>query len=324
MNNTKTISILKIISITVLGFILLPAPVSAQSVSLSLTPPILEAVVKPGKNVTQTYTLTNGTNETVVLLNIVPFGAFDEFGNVALGEDLEKYDPYETRFWFNVQSPKVALGGKFSLAPNASQDIKLAINVPEDAIEGDYYFTLIFQTEPGESLGVGQGSISKVKIGSNILLTVSKEGMVDLQSKIEEFSTPKLIDSFSPLPYTVRVANTGGCFFKPEGEIVITSWFGKRTLTLAPLNVIAKSVRQINCIESEKIVPCGLPKGFLLGPYKAILKYKIAGLDKTFESEVTTFAVPVYVIFTLGIILLAIGIFLKFRHKTRAKLPLDR
>jgi hypothetical protein len=122
----------------------------------------------------------------------------------------------------------------------------------------------------------------------------------------------------------VRIANTGGCFFKPEGEITITSWFGKRTLTLAPLNVIAKSVRQINCIEDEKIVPCGLPKGLLLGPYKATLKYKIAGLDKTFESEVTAFAIPVYVIFGLGVILLLIGIFLEFRHKIRAKLPLDR
>lgn len=323
MNNIKTILILKTISVVVLGFIFLPAPVSAQSVSLSLTPPILEAVVKPGKDVTQTYTLTNSANETVVMVNVVPFGAFDEFGNVALGEDLQKYDPYNTRFWFKVVSPKISLGDKFSLAPNTSQDIKLKITIPEDALEGDYYFTLIFQTKAGESLGVNQGSISQVKIGSNILLTVSGEGMVDLQSKVEEFSGPKLIDSFSPLPYTARVANTGGSFFKPEGEIAIASWFGKKTLTLAPLNVIAKSIRQINCIEGEKIIPCGLPKGFLLGPYKATLKYKIAGLDKTFESEVTTFAIPVYLIFVLGIVLLLMGIFLKFRHKIRAKLPLD-
>ncbi|MBI1872042.1 hypothetical protein HYS10_01345 [Candidatus Collierbacteria bacterium] len=45
-------------TIIILVFALIAAPtVHAQGISLSLDPPILEAIIKPGKNINQTFTI---------------------------------------------------------------------------------------------------------------------------------------------------------------------------------------------------------------------------------------------------------------------------
>jgi hypothetical protein len=275
---------------------------NAQSVSLSLTPPILEAVVKPGEEVSQLYTLTNDANESIFTSHIIPFSSSDEFGNVSLGKDLNEYDPFESRYWFHFNQSDVPLGQKFYLTKGERKNFNLSVKVPDDAPQGDYYFSLVFQTEP-EGIGVKQGLVAQVKIASNILLTVSKDGLVDRQAKIEEFSAPKISDSFAPLYYKVRITNSGSSFFKPRGRIEISSWFGKKTLALAPLNITAKSTRQLYCLEKERIVPCGFGKGFLLGPYKAKLTFGIEGVNKSFEATAVSFAVPVYLFFAAGTVL---------------------
>ena len=70
----------------------------------------------------------------------------------------------------------------------------MSISPPPDAPQGDYYLTLLFETDVNALVG-GQGLVNQAKIGTNILLTVSKDGMPKKESTIVEFVAPRVIDS---------------------------------------------------------------------------------------------------------------------------------
>jgi hypothetical protein len=295
-----------------------PPSAEAQSGSLSISPPILEAVTKPGERVTQTYTLKNDGSETYATVFILPFEAADEFGNVKLLQSLDEYDPYNSKYWFSIVQTNVELGKKIRLDRGSSIDITLSINPPADTPDGDYYFTLVFQTEL-DNLFINQGSktaVSQAQIGSNILLSVNKEGVIAKKAKIASFKAPKIIDSFSKINFNVSIANIGNGFFKPFGKISVDPLLGKaQTLTLAPLNIITKSQRTISCMENERFIPCELPSKILIGPYKAKLSFEIDSDKTVYEAQTTIYAIPIYLSLSLVLAIAALVFVKKMARK---------
>jgi len=147
-----------------------------------------------------------------------------------------------------------------------------------------------------------KAAISQAEIGSNIILTITKDGKINPRPEIVEFKAPKFIDSFSQINYEIEIANKGTSFFKPAGKIIITSILGEKyTLNLAPQNIIAGSSRVINCIKDEQIVPCQVPTKIFLGPYKATLTFQTEG-QKKYEKSISTFGAPL----SMVVIILAI------------------
>jgi hypothetical protein len=292
---------------------LAPTKVGAQSVSLSISPPLVEVVTKPGEKITQTYTLKNDGDETMATIFILPFEAADEFGDVKLLQSLDEYDPYNSKYWFSIAQANVELDKKFKLGRGSSIDITLNINPGDDTPDGDYYFTLVFRTEL-DNLFINQNSktaVSQAQIGSNILLSVNKEGIIAKKAKIASFEAPKIIDSFSKIDFSVSIANIGNGFFKPFGKITVEPLLGKsQTLTLAPLNIITKSTRTIFCIENERIIPCELPSKILIGPYKAKLSFEIDNDKTVYEAQTTIYAIPIYLSLSLVLAIAAL-IFVK-------------
>jgi hypothetical protein len=283
----------------------------AQNVSLSISPPIVEVVTKPEEKIEQTYLLKNEGADNVISVSIFPFNQADELGNPRLSRSLEDYDPLNIKYWFTIIEPQIPLGGKFTIKQGEEKKIVISIKPPIDAEDGDYYFTIIFKTEL-ENIFVlpeSKSTISQAEIGSNILITVSKDGTINRKAAIKEFGAPKIIDSFSPLTYQVKLANIGKGFFKPLGKITVESVLGKKyVLNLAPQNIISASSRQISCIENEKLVPCRLPLKFLLGPYKATLSFEIEGDKKPYSKTISSFGLPVipisgFIILTFIVIL---------------------
>ncbi|BCX15070.1 MAG: hypothetical protein KatS3mg088_753 [Patescibacteria group bacterium] len=288
----------------------------AQNVSLSISPPILEAVIKPGEVVEQAYTLQNSGNETTASIQIYQFEQADEFGNAKIERSLEEYDPLNLKEWFKIKEPQISIGDKFTLGQGEQKTIRLVINPPDNAPDGDYYFTLIFKTSLENSFinTNTKTALSQAEIGSNILITISKEGLVNRKAKIKEFKAPKVIDSFKHLNYELQIANIGEGFFKPFGKITIESILGKKyILNIAPQNIISASSRKISCIENERLIPCQIPAKFLIGPYKATLSFQIEGDKKDYKETVTSFGVP-FVILSI-IIISALVIILIYRKK---------
>ena len=332
---------LKIIFVFPLFFILYSLflnKVNAQSLSLSIYPSLLEVMIKPGKSITQVYKLANeGESDLVFRSRIVPFTLADELGNIVIKETKNEINKAqdENMFsaflatqatdWFSFQNADLQLGQKFILPAGREQEVVLKIKIPENAPEGDYYATLLFETIPSVLLPSGSGGQIEAKIGSNILLTISQSGKPLKQAQIEQFSLAnfqfsifnfQFIDSFTHPQFIVRLKNTGNAFFKPLGTITTNGWFNQRwVLDLLPENVLVDSVRQIPCQKSKEKSfilpsPCQLEAKFLLGKYTARLEFGLDEESGEYQSQIVFWAIPlklgVGILVTL-ILLLFIG-----------------
>jgi len=248
--------------------------VFAAPVSLSISPPLLEAVVQPGRSITQAYQVTNnGQIDLYLQTKVVPFVPAGERGQVRL----EPLSGGGKNFLFSLQNSDVKMGETFFLPSGGSRQLVLQIKVAEEASNGDGYFTfLLAQSDQGEFAGEGgTGAGALVKVGSNILLTVSSDGNLGLKGQLVRFTAqPKWGDIFSPVQFLLMAGNTGPSFFKTEGEIEVFDMLGRKrkTLQLQPDNVLAGWRREIDCLRG-----CFF-SSLLPGRYRAVVKLSPGGL----------------------------------------------
>lgn len=245
--------------------------------NLSISPPILELMIQPGKTVKQTYTISSDGNNTNLIPKIVYFTPADSIGNINLTDS-------KAPDWISFDQ----------------KTSQLTISPPENAEEIDHFLTLIFETKEPVDL-LNQNSTSLVsQIGSNILLTISKDGNPKKSVRIVEFSAPRLVDSFSPISYNLTLANNGNSFWKPNGKIVTNS----ETLKLAPQNIISGSSRKISCLDNENLIKCELKNKFVIGKITSKLEFLIDNDPKIYIAETVTYAFPFFLLFVIILLLI--------------------
>ncbi len=282
--------------------------VNAQSLSLSIYPPLLEVMIKPGKSITQVYKLiNNGETDLVMTSKIVSFEPADELGNIKLGNGNSKLASIND--YFSFQNADLKLGESFTLKAGAQQQIVLKISAPQDAPEKDYYLTLLFETNPQENLYLHPGGVSsaQAKIGSNILLTVSETGEPPRKAETIEFKLQnakfKIIDSFTKPQFVLRIKNTGRSLFKPMGTITLTGWLGQKyLLNLLPENILSGSIRKIGCSlpdNPEVFGSCQIKPKFLLGFYQAKAEFGLEKISNDYTTQINFIALPIKLILAL-------------------------
>ena len=132
----KTIYKYLIIFLSLVSCFMFYVPYSAaQQVSLSLSPPHLETVIKPGKTILIAYTLQNYGDPTVITARVLPFIPQDNNGDVSIK------DSFEGPIRFSLENADIQLEKPFFLRPQQSQQLLLRIRIPEGAPEQDYYYT---------------------------------------------------------------------------------------------------------------------------------------------------------------------------------------
>ncbi|MFH1601466.1 MAG: four helix bundle suffix domain-containing protein [Candidatus Shapirobacteria bacterium] len=223
-----------IIVITVISFIAARGNraclAAGQSFSLSLSPPLLEVVLQPGKSITQAYEVKNlGTSLLYLQTEIrffLPSEALAKEGQITYQEP----DIFTGLPEFKLNNANINLGDTFVLEPNQSQQLVLKITAPLDLPQKDYYATFFIQQIPEVSFSEQQAQPGLAgQIGSNILITVSQTADLEAKGEISEFfSQPKLADLGQEIKFTIKAANLGENFFKSAGKIEIYNIFGKK------------------------------------------------------------------------------------------------
>lgn len=274
----------------------------------------------PGKSITQVYQLSNtGEVDLVMTSDLLAFEPKNEAGEIAILENKEKLNPLN----FGFLNADLKLGQNFSLPANSSQEVVLIIKVPENAPEKDYYATLLFQTSPVAILNNQSASQTQTKIGSNLLISVSRTGQPFKKATVEEFRLSHcsrfcLIDSFSSPQFLIRIKNSGHAFFKPLGTISIQGWFNqKETLDLLPQNILSGSIREIQCQKDDQPRTCQSQSQFLLGPLTAKLELGADDFNQEIQQEFRFIALPFKLIISLILIIL-------FLSLIKSKLALDK
>ncbi len=314
----------------------IPSRAEAQTFSLGIYPPLLEAMVMPGKSMTQVFKIENSGDEMMLNTQILPFEPKDEFGNISIrgATSLEVAPPQD---WFNFENADISLGRPFILKSGESRQIILRIKIPENAREDDYYFTFLIRGEPKRKIS-GPTTLETGVIGTNILLTVSRTDKPAKKGEIVEFKLLNcymakllpfcLAESSQKPDFLLRVKNTSRTFWKPFGKIKIEGPLGQKwEKELLPENVLADSVRQIQMTTasasptSRFALPASL---FLIGPYRAKVEFNTEedGSGEILSSSLSFIALPVKLFLGILIGILIFLTILKAQKLASQGLPL--
>lgn len=327
----KTITTI-LLSLTIL--LVLPLSVMAQTISLSLSPPLIETMVKPGKSLLVAYTLENNADPAIMRAYVRSFEPKGNTGSIRIKDELE--GPVH----FSLDNSDIELDKPFFMKPNGSQQLLLRIRVPEGAPEGDYYYTLLASSEPPSMAISSSASGARATIGANILITVTQSGYTKVNAKIalfdvlSHFSLPfigkiHLFDSSDKVPVSLVLQNNGANFLKPEGSIEMRGNFGeKATYDLLPQNVLAESQRlltatpsaDLDC-EATKNSLCKAPaslilSGFFIGKYNLSTTINFGDGTPNIYASTSFFALPFKFLFGL-IVAIGIGVLVIIKIKNR-------
>lgn len=295
-------------------FCVLRFPVNAQQVSLSISPPLLEVIIKPDKSIMIAYKIGNHGDPVYLNARLVNFEPRDNLGNIKLKNDLT--GPIR----FSLDNADRELERPFFLKTGESQQLLLRIRAPEGAPEGDYYYTLLAETLPPTSIDGIVTSRAKTTIGSNILITVTESGVVEVKPRVVLFDflsnlnifgqKLRIFDSFDNVPLVFIVENKGKNMIKPEGKINLTGNFGeKQQFDVVPKNILSDSQRLIEATPSAQTTFNNKPvslllSGFFIGYYRLSTQLTFGENSPTIFASNNFFAFPFRL--TFGIIVVVI------------------
>jgi hypothetical protein len=292
----------------------------AQNVSLSLSPPLVQVVIKPGKSVLIAYTLKNSGDPAIISSQVLPFTASGQNGQIKVQTQME--GPVR----FSLDNSNITLNQSFFLNSRQSQQLLLKIRIPEGITSGDYYYTFLASSEPPQGAGTNNSG-AKVTIGSNILISVSPDGYTEARGSITELSTIspytlhlfgktiKIFESTDVIPIRLVIRNEGQNLVSPEGSLILKGNLGeKATYDLLNQNILSNSERlihasngaQINCEDHMKSYYCRQDaslflKGFFLGGYHVSTSLTFGEGTQTLFSSTNFYAFPIK--YTIGILI---------------------
>lgn len=327
----------------------------SSALSLSIDPPIIIINAIPPTNVTSSLSIRNKSDTQITLqAQLQPFKAKGENGEL-------EYFKEALEIFKNIQIMDSDVPVEsITLGPKQQKNLNLNISIPQDTnisarppatlpnqsqanqadvageVGRDYYFSIVFtsvNSPPIES----NSSLNQVGIATNVLLSIGP--LEAPKASVEEFSSNIFFEK-GPVPFTIRIKNTGTHFIKPKGEIIIKNMFGQNIgkLDLVSVNILSDSIRAIpNSIymqelrlkehSSAKIKnqidfkhPIALWKeSFLLGHYTATLNISLSNEGPMITKTIRFLAFP----FQILIIIIA-AIITVIVVKNRLKMHMNK
>ncbi len=306
---------MKKVFLLIIFLLIFPHQVFSQQVSLGISPPLVEIKIKPGKSILIGYQVQNFGDPVYIQAKVLPFEPKDNYGRIKLKNE------FTGPIQFSLDNATIKLEKPFFLETNKSEQLLLKIKAPEIANQGDYYYSLLIETLPPIYKEGVASAQSKTTIGSNILITVTENGIIDIKPKNVIFTTgKKIFDSFEPIPLTFIIANLGKNLIQTQGKIILKGNFGAKTeFEIVQKNILSQSQRLIEATPSGNLnlfnepKSLVLPKGFYIGRYILTGEVSFGENSPKIFTNTTFFAFPFKLTFGLILILtLVIFIIKKF------------
>lgn len=303
---------------SVLALVLTVSPVVAQEKGqgLTLSPPLTEMTLLPGQTYPLTIKLSNPTRELVELYpTAMNFKAKGEGGEPTFSSASEEGGGFSLANWITFSQSKLAL------TPQQVMEFNYQIKVPGNAEPGGHYGVVFFATTPPKP----DQNLSQVAIASMVgsLILIKVPGAITESANLAEFSADKKFYSNPPVNLTTRIANLGNIHFKPQGDIKITNWRGKKvsslTLNESKGNILPDSTRKFSNAWSPSTSPFYKTP---IGKFKANLSAVYGEGNKTLSGEVVFWIIPLWLIITVSVIILLIVLLivcLVIRKKKKAR-----
>lgn len=297
----------------------------AQSVGLSIDPPVFEAVIKPGKTITQIFTIQNLSEvQRTLVARIVPFIPDADSGLPLLKPNLQP----DWLNYFSLANSFIKLNVPFEIAAGQSQQLILTIAIPDSAPLTDHYGTLIISTnvDTNSSQKDHPSSLIYTTIGANLLLTTSntvnpptlvriKDFVPDEKDILFRYGDYYIADNLNPIHFTASAENLGKFLTKTSGIVRVSRGDTPISLqSLIPLNLLSNSTRPLQGSPSGEIV---FQTQFTdLGSHK--VEIDLRSENSTSHAEITLILIPFKILLGLCLGLLLLGTVVRittFTHK---------
>jgi len=304
---------------------MLSTKVIAQQTSLSISPPLIEAIIKPGKSILIAYTIYNNGDPVI----LKPYIA--SFETTAEGKMIIKDAQSPIRF--SLDNSDISLDQPFFLKTGERQQLLVRMRIPEGAAEGDYYHSLLVESQPPPMIEGMSSSRNKATIGANILMTVTETGNLNLDGKVILFDliprfktnffgkTLNIFDSSDKIPLVFVLKNNGKNMFSPQGEISLKGNFGEQAkYDIVPANILTNSQRLITATPSAELKikrPVSLViSGFFLGYYQLSANIRLGVNTRLLSANTSFIAFPFkFVMALISIIIIAVLIIKKTKKE---------
>lgn len=255
MKNLKTLinqTYILLISLLFLPFF--ATPIHAQQFQLGINPPLIRAIVKPGKSFTQTYIVRNESNiNQTVVARIIPFDKATEDGNPIL-------NPSATAPWINnflLANSDIALGEPFEIKASSQRQLVLNFQTPQEISFSDHYATLLISTYNPQGPTEKLGSSVTASIASNLLITINNQvspatlvrvsNLIPTNNLLFKSGNLYVLDNLTPTHFTAVLQNDGNFTTESIGTFKILDKQDHLIFTdsILPQYVIARSTRRL-------------------------------------------------------------------------------
>ena len=223
-----------------------PTPESEESIAkrnlITVSPPVRDLELPRGSANSYQMSLTNQSDRTVTLvLRASPFIASGDVGGVDVADD-----PLPDSQNWVIISPSVV-----SLEAGEQVDVTYTILIPQNAEPGGFYFAITALLSSDATVGgrpadqITTGSAVNLNVASLNLITI--EGPVTYNAQITEFSAPKILFEYGPVPFIARILNSSTVHIKPVLEIEVNNTWGLENTSLIHLerqNILPQAQRK--------------------------------------------------------------------------------
>ena len=293
---------------------------SADSLSLTITPPFFDLNVSPGDSWSSSIKVVN-TNPTdiSVYASVMGFAPSDEQGH---GRFLDAAstagDPDALANWITASK------GPVNIPAGSSAEIPFSIVVPANASPGGHYAGILIGTEPAAAGASG----SHIGVSSYIssLIFVRVAGDIKEEGNIEEFSTAQDLYQDPNVSFVLKFTNSGNVHLRPIGEIEIYNAWGKERGKIDVNQVGALGYVLPSSTREFDFEWQGDPSWFDIGPYTAVatLAYGDNG-SKNVSSTIGFWILPIWKLLTvaLGTLFFIIIFVIALRRYVRRALALE-
>lgn len=269
-----------------IGCALFPAPLVAQSgdsLSVTVTPPLIQLTIGPGEKWTSALKVVNANSYDVAYVaEVVNFESEGEGGGGKLSPVLsgDEASSHSLAAWIAVSKEP------FVVPAGTSAEVPFTVNIPTDASPGGHYAAILIGTQSGNGRGAG-ASLSISSFVSSLIF-VRIQGDVVEAGRIREFRSVEPFYDTAKADFLLRFENTGNTHLRPQGDITLYNMWGKERGKLEIShktnlgNVLPKSVRRFEFSWEGEMNP------FDIGRYSAIVTLSY-GEDSKHNVSASTF-----------------------------------
>ncbi len=288
----------------------------AQSTTLSITPPVVEILIAPGKKVLQTFTFKAEGEDLMAIPEIHLGHPQGTRGHITI--DQNPYKPSDISLSIASSHPL----GEATPLKNGELTITLTFEAANVDVAEDIYLVLVIKTTSSQK--ITSSSLTLPGISALIFTTINPSGVTPIDLNLNDFDPPILHDSWNPITISPSLKNNVPIMLRPRGKYEVINPSGRTIfeLPLYPNLILGESTRSIDAqLNDQPVTLSWQPTWKNIGPYRLRITITTEGGSKIIEVEKPLWILPIRGMIVSTLILLFLMIlFIKGRNSNSPKL----